>query len=140
MSDLDANIDEAMRLVIRLRHTLFTTSDTARTSYLLQLAAAVLSECARGQRPLIDADDTAADLPADLRNVAQLLAKADRDSDAVSVFALGSSWADTDRAIMVFKGPQAIAYVHQLLVRQGLVTEGKPVCDDDAPADAPQQP
>jgi len=127
MSDLPTDIDEAMRLVIRLRHTLFTTSDTARTSYLLLLAAAVLSECACGQRPLVDADDIAADLPADLRTVARLLARADRDSDAVSVFALGSSWTDTDRAIMVFKGSEAIAYVYGLLVRNCLVIEGKPV-------------
>jgi hypothetical protein len=58
---------------------------------------------------------------------AQLLTAATKDSDPVSVFAVGSDWNDTDRAILVVKGRENIRYLHAMLVRQGLLTEGKAV-------------
>jgi hypothetical protein len=61
------------------------------------------------------------------RTTAQLLEAAERDTDKASVFMVGSSPADTDRAVFVIKGWDNIAYICGLLTRQGLLTEGKPV-------------
>lgn len=58
---------------------------------------------------------------------AQLMAAAERDTDPVSVFMDGSGPEDSERAILVIKGRDHIAYLTQLCLRQGLLTEGKPV-------------
>lgn len=60
------------------------------------------------------------------KSTQQLLLKAKRDTDPVSVFVDGSNWDDADAAIFVVKKDQARA-VYQLLADQGLVTPGKPV-------------
>lgn len=61
------------------------------------------------------------------RTTAQLLAAAARDSDACSMFADGTSMEDCERAVFVVKGHENVMYVHSLLVRQGLITDGKGV-------------
>lgn len=65
----------------------------------------------------------AGDIRADRRTVADLLLAADKDTDAVSVFAVGSTLADTDAAMFVVKGREAIEYLHALCTRQGLLTD-----------------
>lgn len=65
-------------------------------------------------------------LRSDRRTVTQLLAAAERDSDAVSVFMVGCTVADAEAAIFVVKGPERIAYLRALCERQGLLTD-KPV-------------
>lgn len=62
----------------------------------------------------------------DRRTVTQLLAAAEKDTDAVSVFMAGCTVADTEAAIFVVKGPERIAYLKALCERQGLLTD-KPV-------------
>jgi hypothetical protein len=62
----------------------------------------------------------------DRRTVTQLLAAAERDTDAVSVFMAGCTVADTEAAIFVVKGADRIAYLKALCERQGLLTD-KPV-------------
>jgi hypothetical protein len=57
----------------------------------------------------------------------QLLAAAEQDTDAVSMFGGGTCEADTDVAILVVKGAENIAYLRGILVRQGMLTEGKAV-------------
>ena len=72
-------------------------------------------------------------LRSDRRTVTQLLAAAERDTDAVSVFMDGCTVADTEAAVFVVKGPEAIAYLRELCRRQGLLTdksvEGGPRCN-----------
>ena len=53
-------------------------------------------------------------LRSDRRTVTQLLAAAEKDTDAVSVFMAGCTVADTDAAVFVVKGPEAIAYLREL--------------------------
>ena len=65
-------------------------------------------------------------LRSDRRTVTQLLAAAERDSDPVSVFMAGCTVADSEAAVFVVKGPEAIAYLRDLCKRQGLLTD-KPV-------------
>ena len=65
-------------------------------------------------------------LRSDRRTVTQLLAAAEKDTDAVSVFMAGCTVADTEAAIFVVKGPERIAYLKHLCERQGLLTN-KPV-------------
>ena len=62
----------------------------------------------------------------DRKTVTQLLAAAEKDADAVSVFMAGCTVADTEAAVFVVKGQQAIAYLTELCKRQGLLTD-KPV-------------
>ena len=62
----------------------------------------------------------------DRRTVTQLLAAAETDTDAVSVFMAGSKMADTEAAVFVVKGSAAIVYLRELCKRQGLLTD-KPV-------------
>ena len=62
----------------------------------------------------------------DRRTVKQLMAAAQKDTDAVSVFMVGCTESDTDAAIVVVKGPDRIAYLRTLCERQGLLTD-KPV-------------
>ena len=62
----------------------------------------------------------------DRKTVTQLLAAAEKDTDAVSVFMAGCTVADTEAAVFVVKGPEAIAYLRELCKRQGLLTD-KPV-------------
>lgn len=59
----------------------------------------------------------------DRRTVTQLLAAAEKDTDAVSVFMAGCTVADTEAAVFVVKGPEAIAYLSDLCKRQGLLTD-----------------
>jgi hypothetical protein len=66
------------------------------------------------------------------RTTEQLLAAAERDTDAVSIFNDGTDWNDTERAIFVVKGREHIAYLRALLTRQGLLTDGKSVEGDTA--------
>ena len=61
------------------------------------------------------------------RTVKDLFEAAEKDTDAVSMFGDGTCWADTERAIFVVKGAERVRYLHALLVRQGLITEGKAV-------------
>jgi hypothetical protein len=63
----------------------------------------------------------------DRRTTAQLLSAAAKDTDAASVFYTGTSAADYDGAIIVIKGREHAAYLIDVLVRQKLVTPGKPV-------------
>lgn len=65
-------------------------------------------------------------LRSDRRTVTQLLAAAEKDTDAVSVFMAGCTVADAEAAVFVVKGPEAIAYLRELCKRQGLLTD-KPV-------------
>ncbi len=65
-------------------------------------------------------------LRSDRRTVTQLLAAAEQDSDAVSVFMAGCTVANTEAAIFVVKGAERIAYLKALCERQGLLTD-KPV-------------
>lgn len=65
-------------------------------------------------------------LRSDRRTVTQLLAAAEKDTDAVSVFMAGCAVADTEAAIFVVKGAERIAYLRALCERQGLLTD-KPV-------------
>jgi hypothetical protein len=76
----------------------------------------------------------------DRRTVTQLLAAAERDTDAVSVFMDGCSVADSEAAIFVVKGPAAIAYLRELCKRQGLLTDKTvtgPACNLQRPWEAP---
>ena len=66
-------------------------------------------------------------LKADRRTVDELLRASERDTDSASVFIDGTSAADSERAVIVIKGSEPIAYVTQLLIRQGLLTKGKAV-------------
>ena len=69
----------------------------------------------------------------DRKTVTQLLAAAEKDTDAVSVFMAGCTVADTEAAVFVVKGPEAIAYLRELCKRQGLLTDkpvAGPVCND----------
>ena len=76
----------------------------------------------------------------DRKTVTQLLAAAEHDTDAVSVFMAGCTVADTEAAILVVKGPANIAYLKAVCERQGLLTD-KPVtgpkCDLSRPWEAP---
>jgi thiamine biosynthesis lipoprotein ApbE len=65
-------------------------------------------------------------LRSDRRTVTQLLASAEKDTDAVSVFMAGCTVADTEAAIFVVKGQETIAYLKAMCERQGLLTD-KPV-------------
>ena len=65
-------------------------------------------------------------LRSDRRTVTQLLAAAEKDTDAVSVFMAGCTVADTEAAVFVVKGPETIAYLKAMCARQGLLTD-KPV-------------
>lgn len=74
------------------------------------------------------------------RTTEQLLAASARDPDAVSIFANGTSWADSEQAIFVVKGQENIAYLRALLIRQGLTTDGVPVERALNPRDAEVKP
>ena len=65
-------------------------------------------------------------LRSDRSTVTQLLAAAEKDTDAVSVFMAGCTVADTEAAVFVVKGPERIAYLKALCERQGFLTN-KPV-------------
>lgn len=69
--------------------------------------------------------------PTGLRNgyktTQQLLLKAKRDTDAVSVFVDGTTWDDADCAIFIVKGADQAREVYEMLAAQGMVTPGKPV-------------
>lgn len=76
----------------------------------------------------------------DRKTVTQLLAAAKKDTDAVSVFMAGCTVADTEAAIFVVKGPDAIAYLRELCQRQGLLTDKPvtgPACNLKRPWEAP---
>ncbi len=76
----------------------------------------------------------------DRRTVTQLLAAAEKDTDAVSVFMAGCTVADTEAAVFVVKGPDAIAYLRELCKRQGLLTDKPvtgPACNLQRPWEAP---
>ena len=76
----------------------------------------------------------------DRRTVTQLLAAAEKDTDAVSVFMDGCTVADTEAAIFVVKGPRAIAFLKELCKRQGLLTNKPvtgPACNLHRPWEAP---
>jgi hypothetical protein len=64
------------------------------------------------------------------RTVRQLLDASAKDTDAASVFWCGSSDKDSDDCIIVVKGRQHSDYIIDVLVRQKLVTPGKPVEHD----------
>jgi hypothetical protein len=61
------------------------------------------------------------------RTTQQLLARAELDSDPVSVFVDGSSWEDAERAIFIVKGRDQAQAVYDALADAGLVTRGKAV-------------
>lgn len=76
----------------------------------------------------------------DRKTVTQLLAAAEKDADAVSVFMAGCTVADTEAAVFVVKGPAAIAYLRELCKRQGLLTDKPvtgPACNLQRPWEAP---
>ncbi len=66
-------------------------------------------------------------LRADRKTVGQLLNAARKDTDAASVFWLGTCSADSDNCIVVIKGRENCAYIIELLQRQKLLTPGKDV-------------
>jgi hypothetical protein len=77
----------------------------------------------------------------DRRTVTQLLCAAEKDTDAVSVFMAGCTVADTEAAVFVVKGPEAIAYLRELCKRQGLLTDKPvvgPACNLQRPWEEPQ--
>lgn len=80
-------------------------------------------------------------LRSDRRTVTQLLAAAEKDTDAVSVFMAGCTVADTEAAIFVVKGAERIAYLKALCERQGMLTD-KPVtgpkCNLQRPWEQPE--
>lgn len=57
----------------------------------------------------------------------QLLERASKDTDPISVFVNGTDWSDADCAIFVVKGRDRARAVYAMFVRQDLITEGKPV-------------
>ena len=76
----------------------------------------------------------------DRKTVTQLLAAAEKDTDALSVFMAGCTVADTEAAVFVVKGPEAIAYLRELCKRQGLLTDKPvtgPACSLQRPWEAP---
>jgi hypothetical protein len=80
-------------------------------------------------------------LRSDRRTVTQLLAAAEKDTDAVSVFMAGCTVADTEAAVFVVKGPDAIAYLRELCKRQGLLTDKPvtgPACNLQRPWEEPK--
>ena len=80
-------------------------------------------------------------LRSDRRTVTQLLEAAEKDTDAVSVFMGGCTVADTEAAIFVVKGSEAIAYLRHLCKRQGLLTDKPvtgPACNLNRPWEATQ--
>ena len=80
-------------------------------------------------------------LRSDRRTVTQLPAAAEKDTDAVSVFMAGCTVADTEAAVFVVKGPEAIAYLRELCKRQGLRTDKPvtgPACNLQRPWEAPR--
>ena len=66
-------------------------------------------------------------LRSDRRTVTQLLAAAEKDTDAVSVFMAGCTVADTEAAVFVVKGREHIAYLRSMCERQGLLTDKRVV-------------
>lgn len=66
-------------------------------------------------------------LRTDRKTVGQLLNAARKDTDAASVFWLGTCSADSDDCIIVIKGRENSAYLVELLQRQKLLTPGKDV-------------
>lgn len=79
-------------------------------------------------------------LRSDRATVTQLLAAAEQDTDAVSVFMAGCTVADTEAAVFVVKVPEAIAYLRGLCARQGLLTDKPvtgPTCNLQRPWEAP---
>jgi hypothetical protein len=81
---------------------------------------------AKGKTMSTDTMSNTSVLRSDRRTVTQLLAAAEKDTDAVSVFMAGCTVADTEAAIFVVKGAERIAYLKALCERQGLLTD-KPV-------------
>ena len=63
----------------------------------------------------------------DRRTTQQLLDAAAKDTDAASVFYVGSDDSNYDDAIIVIKGREHVRYLVDVLVRQKLVTPGKDV-------------
>lgn len=81
------------------------------------------------------------ELRSDRRTVTQLLAAAEKDTDAVSVFMAGCTVADTKTAVLVVKGPEAIAYLSEMCKRQGLLTDKPvtgPACNLQRPWEEPK--
>lgn len=66
-------------------------------------------------------------LRSDRRTVTQLLAAAEKDTDAVSVFMAGCTVAGTEAAVFVVKGREHIAYLRSMCERQGLLTDKRVV-------------
>jgi hypothetical protein len=62
-------------------------------------------------------------IPATHRTTAQLIAMSARDSDTVSCFVNGTSWADARSAIFIVKGGTDARAVHELLKKHGLITD-----------------
>jgi hypothetical protein len=93
------------------------------------------------ERPVNDTMRNRTSLRDDRCTVTQLLAAAEKDTDAVSVFMAGCTVADTEAAVFVVKGPQAIAYLRELCKRQGLLTDKPvttgPTCNLQRPWEAP---
>ena len=77
----------------------------------------------------------------DRRTVHQLLTAAEQDTDAVSVFMVGATVADTEAAVFVVKGPERIAYLKAMCERQGMLTDKPvtgPTCSLTTPWEAPR--
>lgn len=75
------------------------------------------------------------------KTTAQLLALAERDTDAVSVFEDGINIVDSDCAIFVVKGRAHIDYLKAICERQGLLTDKPvigPACNVRRPWEVPQ--
>lgn len=60
-----------------------------------------------------------------LPEVAELIARANEDSDPASMVILGESFRDCAGALLVIRGGMSARLVYQLLVGAGLITAGK---------------
>jgi hypothetical protein len=67
------------------------------------------------------------DIKLERRTVQQLVDAAAKDTDAASVFYLGTNLADADDCIVVIKGREHSRYVVDMLQRQQMLTPAKPV-------------
>ena len=66
------------------------------------------------------------------RTTDQLLAKAARDSDEVSMFVDGVNWQSAAGAIFVVKDASIAEVIYDEFVERGWITQGKPVVDRKA--------
>lgn len=72
------------------------------------------------------------------KTTAALLRKARQDPDAVSCFANGETWADTQEAVFVVKGKRKVEQAFGVLVAAGLLTSNPVTANDNVTGLAPE--